>query len=302
MKVVITGACGFVGRKLIQELEERGHELVLIDRQRPEEATMFVPGGRVSSPFQTDWPFYQADIMDTAAMQAIIRDVDAVVHLAAIPSGLPETGQETFYFNASGTYALLDAARLAGVNRFIAASSINAFGTFYWRIRQSPIAYTHFPLTEAFHPEPQDPYSLSKLVNELTCESFHRAYGIRTAALRFGGVWSDEVYDRAMEQGLSQTEEWPMDLFTWVHVRDIAIAIRQALEESDLPGFGAYTINASDTNRPESTMELLHKFRPEYLPLLNANIEGRGALISSERANLAFGYKPKYSLDAAVNR
>lgn len=297
MKVVITGACGFIGRTLIEELEQRGYELHLIDRQRPEEATIFIPGGRESAPFTTNWPFDQADIMDADAMLRILAEADAVVNLAGIPSGLPETGRETFHVNACGTYALLDAARLSGVSRFITASSINAFGTFYWRIREQPVVYAHLPLTESHRPEPQDPYSLSKLVNELTCEAFHRAYGLKTAALRFGGVWSDEVYARAMESELTATTAWSDDLYTWVHVRDIVTGIRQALEAPDLPGYGAYTLNASDTSRPEPTMELLRRLRPEYLSILTSPIEGRNALISSENARRSFGFEPRYRLD-----
>ncbi|MFC5407497.1 NAD-dependent epimerase/dehydratase family protein [Cohnella soli] len=297
MRIVITGACGFIGRRLIEELEQRGHELHLVDRQSPEEATIFVPGSRVSAPFKTDWPFYKADIMDGEAMERVVKQADAVVHLAAVPSGLPEAGREAFYYNASGTYMLLDAARLAGVSRFVAASSINAYGTFYWRIREEPVRYTHLPLTEAFPPEPQDPYSLSKLVNELTCDAFHRAYGMKTAALRFGGVWSDEVYDRAMEQGLPPTTAWLDDLYTWVHVRDIATGIRQALEAPDLPGSGAYTLNAADTSCPEPTMELLQRLRPDYAAMLTSPIEGRGALISSAKARAAFGFEPKFRLE-----
>ncbi|MFD0670994.1 NAD-dependent epimerase/dehydratase family protein [Cohnella sp. GCM10027633] len=297
MRIVLTGACGFIGRKVIEELETRGHELHLVDRQRPEEATIFVPGARVSMPFKTDWPFYQADIMDAEAMERIVAGADAVMHLAAVPSGLPEDGREAFYYNACGTYSLLDASRLAEVPRFVAASSINAFGTFYWRIREAAIRYTRLPLTEDYRPEPQDPYSLSKLVNELTCEAYHRAYGMKTAALRFGGVWSDEVYDKALENGLTPTEAWTDDLYTWVHVRDIARGIRQALEAPELPGYGAYTMNAADTSRPEPTMELLERFRPDYLNALAAPIEGRGALISSARAKEAFGFDPAYRLD-----
>lgn len=297
MKVVITGACGFIGRTLIEELEQRGHQLHLVDRQRPEEATIFVPGGRANAPFTTNWPFDQADITDAEEMQRIVKQADAVVNLAGIPSGLPESGRETFHINACGTYTLLDVSRLSGVSRFITASSINAFGTFYWRIREQPIVYTHLPLTEAHPPEPQDPYSLSKLVNELTCEAYHRAYGMKTAALRFGGVWSDEVYSRAMESGLPATTAWSDDLYTWVHVRDIATAIRQALEAPDLPGYGAYTLNAADTSCPEPTMELLRRLRPEYTSILTSPIEGRAALISSAKAREAFGFEPNYRLD-----
>ncbi|MBM7564098.1 NAD-dependent epimerase/dehydratase family protein [Paenibacillus sacheonensis] len=297
MRVTITGACGFIGRTLISELEQRGHELLLVDRTRPEEATMFVPGGRVSAPFATEWPFELADIMDQAAMRRIAEQSEAIVHLAGIPSGLPEHGRETFHYNAGGTYVLLDAARLGGVSRFVAASSINAFGTFYWRIREQPIRYSHLPLTEAFPPEPQDPYSLSKLVNELTCASFHRAYGIQTTALRFGGVWSDDVYDRAMDQGLQPTAAWSDDLFTWVHVRDIAKGIRQALEAPEMPGYGAYTLNASDTSCPEPTMELIRSLRPDYLRALTSEIHGRDALISSAKARETFGFEPAYRLE-----
>jgi UDP-glucose 4-epimerase len=297
MKVLITGACGLIGRVLIKELERHGHELRLVDRQRPEEATVFVPGGRVLSPLVTEWPFHLADIMDADAMGRATDSMDAVVHLAAIPSGLAESGMDTFHFNACGTYSILDASRKVGVSRVIAASSINAFGTFYWRINPLPIKYTHFPLTETFKPEPQDPYSLSKLVNEETCAAFHRAYGIKTAALRFGGVWSEEVYDKTLETGLRPTQAWSDDLYTWVHIRDIATGIRQALEAPDLPGYGSYTLNAADTSCPEPTMEILERFRPDYVSLLNGPIQGRDALISTAKARAAFGYEPKYRLD-----
>src|SRR5437773_2119301 len=83
------------------------------------------------------------------------------------------------------------AARLAGVRRFFCASSINAFGTFFWRLSGKPVIYRKLPLDESFAPVPEDPYSLSKWVNELTCDAFHRAYGITTAAFRFAGIWDD---------------------------------------------------------------------------------------------------------------
>ncbi|MFD0714488.1 NAD-dependent epimerase/dehydratase family protein [Paenibacillus sp. GCM10027626] len=302
MKVLITGACGFIGRNLIRELEASGHDLILADRQRPEEATVFAPGSaeRVVSPLTTQWPFLLADIMDHEQMRSCMEGVDAVVHLAASPTGLPEQGVETFKYNALGTFILLDACRLQGVGRFITASSINAFGTFYWRIKQEPVAYDQLPLTEDFTPVPQDPYSLSKRVNEETCAAFHRAYGIKTAALRFGAVWTEEMYRQAIESGLAPTTAWSDDLFTWVHVHDIVTAIRQALEADRLPGSGVYTLNAADTRCPEPTMELLQRWKPEYAGRLSGTLKGRDSLISIERAHEAFGYKPQYRLDAGV--
>ena len=112
MKVLITGATGFIGRNLIRELEP-AHELRLLDQARPEEATMFAGATRLVAPFATDWPFVQADITDEAAMLAAMDGMDAVIHLAGEPRGLPEIGVATFRDNALGTFVAIDTARRA---------------------------------------------------------------------------------------------------------------------------------------------------------------------------------------------
>ena len=69
MKILITGACGFIGRQLIAELQSRGHSLRLLDMTRPEDATIFRGNGeRAHIPLIIDWPFVQAEITDEAAM------------------------------------------------------------------------------------------------------------------------------------------------------------------------------------------------------------------------------------------
>ncbi len=299
MRVLITGAGGFVGRALIAELEDR-HELRLLDRARPEEATMFVPGSneRLARPLRTAWPMITAEVTDPDAMRAAADGMDAIVHLAAAPYGQPEFGVETFRVNGLGTFVVLDAARQAGVGRVLLASSINAFGTFYWRLSGRPVVYTTLPLDEGAAPIPEDPYSLSKLVGEETCAAFHRAYGLTTAALRFAGLWSDEMYARAVEEGILPTDAWSDDLYQWVHVRDIARGVRLALEASDLPGHGVYTLGGADTRCPEPTMDLLERFRPDLSRTLDEPLAGRAPLLSIERARRAFGYAPRYRLGA----
>jgi UDP-glucose 4-epimerase len=298
MKILITGACGFIGRNLIKELEQQ-HQLRLLDQNRPEEATVFAPSaptGRALDPLQTDWPFIQAEITDAAAMEAACKDMDAVIHLAGEPRGLPDIGVETFRINALGTFVAVNAAHQAGVRRFMCASSINAYGTFYWRLSGKPAPYDRMPIDETFPPVPEDPYSLSKLVNEETCAAFHRAYGITTAAFRFAGVWSQEIYDQRMAEGLKLTEQWSDDLFQWVHVADVVSGIRQALEKSDLPGSGAYTLSAGDTRCLEPTMEILRKFRPDLAQHVTVPLEGRAPLLSIGLAQRTFGYAPRYRL------
>ncbi|HEY3333443.1 MAG TPA: NAD(P)-dependent oxidoreductase [Capsulimonadaceae bacterium] len=297
MKILITGAAGWIARSLTAQLE-KDHELVLVDRVAPEDATIFAPhkGGRISMPLVTKWPYIQAAITDETAMRPACEGVDAIVHLAAGVEGLPEIGRATMEANVMGTFVVLDAARLAGVKRVVAASSINTFGTFYWRISGKPVVYDKLPLTEAFPPEPEDPYSLSKLCGEMACDAFTRAYGIKTASLRFGPVWSSDKYDEVMREGLPPTTSWADDLMSWVHANDIATGIRQAVEAPELPASGAYTLTGPDTRCPEPTMEIIERLRPDLLPTLTEPLVGRAPLVSTARAKAAFGYDPQYRL------
>jgi nucleoside-diphosphate-sugar epimerase len=301
MKVLISGACGFIGQKLIEELENAGHDLRLMDRCLPEDATVFSPrspGGRAPAPFRTRRPFTVGEITNVAAADRAVAGMDAVINLAAAVTGLPEYGVDTFHVNACGTYIMLDACRKAGVRRFLCASSINAFGTFYWRMSGQPPRYTTMPLTEDFEPVVEDSYSLSKYVNELTCAAFQRAFGIVTAAFRFAGVWSDEQYEKQLKNGLPPTKSWSDDLYQWVHRSDIVRGLRLALEQGDLPGYGAYSLGAGDTRCPEPTMVLLERFRPDLAAKVSRPLAGREPLLSIRKARATFGYDPQYRLGA----
>ncbi len=297
MKVLLTGAAGWLARAVAAELASHGHELHLMDCVAPGQATIFVPGKleRIKQPLKTRWPYTCADITDLAAMCKAARGVDAVIHLAAITDGLPEHGKRIMEINAVGTYVVLDAARLSGVQRVLAASSINAFGTFAWRLSGKPPVYESMPLEESFVPVVEDPYSLSKLCNEMTCAAFSRAYGLTTAALRFAGVWTPEMYEQR-RANMVPTAAWEPGLYQWVHVADIAAGIRQALESPNLPVSGVYTLGAADTTCPEPTMDILRRFRPDLAATLRRPLVGRAPLLSIELARRTFGYAPRYRL------
>ncbi len=296
MKIFITGACGWIARLVIADLEQR-HELVLMDRVDPAEATVFTPGSdtRAHVPLVTQWPYTRAEITDVAAVRAASEGADAALHLAAQTSGAPEIGAATMDSNVTGTFIVLDAARLAGAKRVVAASSINAYGTVYWRLSGKPSPYTTLPLDESFSPVPEDPYSLSKVCGELACDAFTRAYGLTTASLRFGPVWSDTLYDRALAVP-KPTDHWSDDLFSWVHVRDITQAVVKALECPTLPPMGAYTLTAADTRCPEPSMGLVKRFRPDLAAAMSRPLVGRESLVSIERAKAGFGYEPVHRL------
>ncbi len=300
MKVLVTGAFGMVGRVLMGELEQAGHELRLMDVCAPQDATVFVPGQteRRSAPLRPIWPTFQGSVLDAALVARAVRDVDAVIHLAAAVIGLPEHGPQTMHTNCQGTYIVLDEARKAGVKRVLVASSINAMGCFFWRVSGRPPVYTRVPIDETYEPCFEDAYSLSKYVNELTCAAFTRAFGLTTAAFRFASVHDHTEY-LEMRSHLSPTRKWSNDLYQWVHVRDVARGLRQAMEHPRLPRMGVYTLGAPDTRCPEPTLRLLERFRPDLARSVHEPPPGRWPLLSIQRAVETFGYAPRFRMAEA---
>jgi nucleoside-diphosphate-sugar epimerase len=142
--IALTGATGFIGQHLLNELPKRGYRIRVLLR-RPSE----VPAGASSAVI--------GDIASPHNMAAALRDVDMVIHSAGLAhamSGRPEDDYRTI--NTEATVRLAQAAERAGVKRFVFLSSIRA--------QTGPTAVG--VLTEAEAPQPTDPYGRSKLEAE----------------------------------------------------------------------------------------------------------------------------------------
>ena len=142
--IALTGATGFIGRHLLEELPRRGYRIRVLLR-RPAEVPPGASGAVIG------------DIASPRNMAAALRDVDAVVHSAALAhamSGRPEDDYRTI--NTEATVALARAAERAGVKRFVFLSSIRA--------QSGPTADRI--LTEEDAPAPTDAYGRSKLAAE----------------------------------------------------------------------------------------------------------------------------------------
>lgn len=142
--IALTGATGFIGQHLLNELPKRGYRVRVLLR-RPSE----VPAGASSAVI--------GDIASPHNMAAALRDVDMVIHSAGLAhamSGRPEDDYRTI--NTEATVRLAQAAERAGVKRFVFLSSIRA--------QSGPVAEE--VLTEAQEPQPTDSYGRSKLEAE----------------------------------------------------------------------------------------------------------------------------------------
>ena len=145
MNILITGACGFIGQNLIAELEG-DHELRLADAVRPDKATMFGgPNGRRSAPFTSNWPFVQVDITDPTRMREVCTGMDAVIHLAADPTGHAEKGKQIMQVHVA------DVVR--GLKQALECPTLPGFGVYTLGAADTHCPEPTMELLERFRPD-----------------------------------------------------------------------------------------------------------------------------------------------------
>ena len=172
-KVLVTGGCGFVGANLVRVLSERG----LVDWIRVVDNESQGSRGAISS-YQVE--FCEGDIRDEKLMRRALRNVDAVVHLAAA-SGVVDSIADparNFDINVSGTFRLLMLMREAGVPCLVNASTGGAI------LGDAPP-----PVHEEMPPRPTSPYGAAKASVEALCSAFAASYGLECTSLRFSNVY-----------------------------------------------------------------------------------------------------------------
>ncbi len=144
MLLALTGATGFIGQFLLQELPKRGYRMRVLLR-RPSSVPLPVASAVIG------------DLARPQNMSAALEGVDAVIHSAGIAHAMSGTPEDDYrLLNTEATISLARAARRAGARRFLFLSSIRA--------QCGPTADT--VLTEALEPKPTDAYGKSKLAAE----------------------------------------------------------------------------------------------------------------------------------------
>lgn len=170
MRVLVTGAAGFIGRWVVGELLAQDHEVVPIDNLAVGDVAAldeFV--GRPGL-----LPFEEGDVRDAAACRRWMRRVDAVAHLAAsisVQDSIDDPAT-TFENDVIGTFNVLEAARETG-SRVLFMSTCMV----YDRAGPEGIAERH-------PTKPASPYAASKLSGEALTLSYHYAYGLPTTVVR----------------------------------------------------------------------------------------------------------------------
>jgi UDP-glucose 4-epimerase len=170
--VLVTGGAGFIGSHLVRALLERGDAVRVLDN--------FSTGRHEYLQGLEQLEIHQADLRDPSAVAEAVRGVEIIFHLAAFVSvPLSMADPETcFAVNAAGTVGLLEAARRAGVQKVVLASSTAVYGD-----------TDTFPTGEDTPLSPLSPYAVSKQVNELYARLYTQTLGLPVIALRFFNVY-----------------------------------------------------------------------------------------------------------------
>ncbi|WP_280461609.1 NAD-dependent epimerase/dehydratase family protein [Nocardia carnea] len=217
MRILVTGANGYLGRAVVDRLISAGHEPVAMVRT---ERTLLPVEVRIS------------DLLDENSLRRALNEIDAVVHLAGLTRARESTVDPLSYFrvNTGGTVALLDAMEDAGVARLVFASTGAVYGT-----------PDHQPMTEELPDAPPHPYAASKLAAELAIEAQVRTGRLSATILRLmnvaGGFDSDPT--RLVPRALAAAAEYSKlevngdgkAVRDYLHLQDAATAFGACLEK-----------------------------------------------------------------------
>jgi len=176
MRVLVTGAAGFVGSHLVEMLLEGDHEVTGVDSftdyysaDRKRRNLVGIPEG---SPFT----LVEGDLNELD-LERLVQGVSVIFHLAGQPGVRSSWGTEFDIYlaqNVLSTQKLLEAAKTGSIEKFVLASSSSIYGQ-----------AERFPTKESDRPRPISPYGVTKLAAEHLCHLYHQAFDVPVVMLRY---------------------------------------------------------------------------------------------------------------------
>lgn len=181
MKILLTGAAGFIGFHTINKLLDRGDEVIGLDNVSPYYDPTLKEHRLKLLQERTGFTFVRGDILDRDTVAKAMKGVDRVVHLAALAGVRYAFDHPTEYIdiNIKGFFHVLDEVRVQEIPGLIYASSSSVYG-----------GNTKLPSSEEDRTDNQlSLYGMNKKDNELMAHTYHHLYGTHVTGLRFFTVY-----------------------------------------------------------------------------------------------------------------
>jgi dTDP-glucose 4,6-dehydratase len=250
VRILVTGGCGFIGSAFVRLAIGRGAEVVNLDK-------LTYAGNPANVADVADHPAYSfvhADIADAEPVARAMRGVEVVVNFAAeshVDRSILSPG-DFIQTDVVGTAVLLDAARTAGVRRFVQVSTDEVYGSI-----QAGAFRESDPIS------PSSPYSASKAGGDLQVLAWHRTFGIDAIITRGSNTYGPRQYPEKLiplfVTNALDGHELPvygdgMQIRDWIYVDDHCEGIWTAMEQGVAGGVynvggGNEIANIDITNR-----------------------------------------------------
>jgi nucleoside-diphosphate-sugar epimerase len=281
MRIIVTGGSGKLGRAVVTDLLDNGHEVWNVD---------LAPS---RDPLRAGSRFTRVDLTDFGQVYELFRGidegwetVDGLVHLAAIPGPAQAPNAALFANNIVGSHNVFSAARHAGILNIVWASSETLLGLPF----DTPPPYV--PVDEEYPVRPETAYSLAKALDEEMARQFCRwDPELKMIGLRFSNVMEPADYAQ-----FPSYDDDPLlrrwNLWGYIDARDGALAVRLALE-SGAKGMDAFIIANADTVMTRSSAELVAEIFPD-VPV-RKSLGTNETLLSIDKARRLLGYEPRHS-------
>ncbi|MGE4490045.1 MAG: NAD-dependent epimerase/dehydratase family protein [Kiritimatiellales bacterium] len=298
MKILVTGAAGFIGMHLAEALLDDGHDVVGFDNFNDYYNVSLKEARFQRLENRTGFTMVRGDLTDYELLSTLFGEhrFDRVCHLAA-QAGVRYSIQNPFAYqqsNLQGHLNILEACRHAGVSRLVYASSSSVYG-----------GNKKVPFSEVDPVDhPVSLYAATKKANELMSHSYTHLYGLQTVGLRFFtvyGPWGrpDMAYwsfAEAMLNGRTIPVFNHGDMKRdFTYITDIIVGVKAALFAD---GLAPYEIFNLGNNKPENLMDFIKTLasalgvdpQMEMLPMQAGDVPITYADVSKARTQL--GYEP----------
>ncbi len=269
MRVLVTGARGFIGRHLCKFLSDQNHDVL-------------------------EWDLPDQDITGDLVNP---RPLDAVVHLAAVASpGLCDRDPAlAFLVNVRGTHNVLKMAVAAGAKRFILASSAHTYG----------IPPSYRPTDERAPLSIFDTYTTTKLLSEQICQLFYDSYGLSYTAIRlFNGYGPGQPAGYFIADKIQQAMAGDFDLRDhqvtkdWVYIDDVVRAYASTLESQFV---GAINIGTGIETDLETIANKIAKAFGVQVAIQPTSSPPTHMCADISRAKRVLGWEPAVSLEEGLD-